>query len=375
MNSFQQYLFQNVLKTMLTIVGGLVLIALLTQGLTQMDLIVENRQSALTFFYVSMLAAPQVISLLLPIALFIAAASSLNRAHRDSEIVVAQAAGMTRFQIASPILRLAILAALLQLAINLWVQPASYREMRETVTNAKSDLAASLVRPGEFNNPAENLTVYVGEALGGGELRTLLISDQRDPNSEAVYIARSGALTEVDGVPAILMRDGRVQQADPKGNVSDLTFDQYVFELGAFMKTDGGFILKSSDRYLPELFFPDMTNYYDKKNINKFLAEGHSRLAAPILNLAMAMLAVIAVLGGDFNRRGYQTRIAACTGIAITIQLLVLMSVSTGEGDPALNVIQYLTPFLAFVMLSVIFFWGRHFSRRLMARHRAKAFA
>ena len=51
------------------------------------------------------------------------------------------------------------------------------------------------------------------------------------------------------------------------------------------------------------------------------------------------------------------------------------MSVSTGEGDPALNVIQYLTPFLAFVMLSVIFFWGRHFSRRLMARHRAKAFA
>ena len=122
---------------MLTIVGGLVAIALLTQGLTQLDLIVENRQSAFTFLYVSALAAPQVISLLLPFALFIAATASLNRAHRESEIVVAQASGMSRFGIASPILRIAALSAVLHLFINLWIQPYAYREMRETVSSAR----------------------------------------------------------------------------------------------------------------------------------------------------------------------------------------------------------------------------------------------
>ena len=266
MKRFQRYLFENVLKTMLTIVGGLVLIALLTQGLTQIDLIVEDRQSALTFLYVSALAAPQMVSLLMPLALFVAAVSALNRAHRDSEIVVAQASGMSRWDIASPILRLAVLGAILHLIINLWIQPTSYREMRETVSNAKSDLAASLIRPGEFNTAVDGLTVYVGESLGGGELRTLLISDTRDPNGAATYIARTGALTKVDDVPAIVMRNGRVQQVDTSGTLSDLTFDQYVFEMSAFVKDDTNFVLKASDRYLPELFRPDMTNYYDKQH-------------------------------------------------------------------------------------------------------------
>ena len=45
MNKFQRYLFSNVLRMMLTIVGGLVTVALLTQGLTQLDPIVETENA------------------------------------------------------------------------------------------------------------------------------------------------------------------------------------------------------------------------------------------------------------------------------------------------------------------------------------------
>ncbi|ACT59612.1 LptF/LptG family permease [Hirschia baltica] len=359
MDRFQQYLFGNVLRTMVSIVGGLVLIALLTQGLTQIDLIVENRQSAFTFLYVSMLAAPQVIGLLLPIALFVAAIATLNRAHRDSEIVVAQAAGMSRLQIASPVLRIAAIAALLHLCINLWVQPASYREMRETLTSARTDLAATLVKPGEFNSPAHNLTVYIGKSLGGGELRTLLISDARDPDANTTYIARTGAVTEVEGVPAILMRNARVQKIDGNGQLWDGTFDQYIYELAAFVDSDTSYVLKASDRFLHELLYPDFNNFYDRDNAEKFYAEGHSRLALPLMNMFMAMLAVVAVLGGDFSRRGYQTRISVATGIGLFAQLLALASVSVGEDNPKLNFIQYLIPILSFTILAFMFFWGR----------------
>ncbi|MFC7290202.1 LptF/LptG family permease [Hirschia litorea] len=359
MDRFQQYLFGNVLRTMVAIVGGLVLIALLTQGLTQIDLIVENRQSALTFLYVSVLAAPQVVGLLLPIALFVAAISTLNRAHRDSEIVVAQAAGMSRLQIASPVLRIAAFAAIIHLCINLWVQPASYREMRETLTSARTDLAATLVKPGEFNSPAHNLTVYVGKSLGGGELRTLLISDSRDPDASTTYIARTGAVTEVEGVPAILMRNARVQKVDANGQLWDGTFDQYIYELAAFMDSDTSYVLKASDRFLAELFYPDQNNFYDRDNADKFLAEGHSRLALPLMNMFMAMLAVVAVLGGDFSRRGYQRRISIATGIGLFVQLLALASSSIGEDDPSLNIIQYAVPILSFSVLAFLFFWAR----------------
>ena len=76
MSGFQRYLFRNVLRTLLAIVGGLALIAVLTQGLAQdrLDLIVENRQSVVVYLWVTTLATPQIISLLMPIALFIATA-------------------------------------------------------------------------------------------------------------------------------------------------------------------------------------------------------------------------------------------------------------------------------------------------------------
>ena len=91
MNLVQRYLFFHVLRMVLIIVGSLTLLALLAQGLSRTDLIVESRQSALTYFYVVALGAPQVIALLTPLALFVATIWALNKIHRDSEIVVAEA--------------------------------------------------------------------------------------------------------------------------------------------------------------------------------------------------------------------------------------------------------------------------------------------
>ena len=72
MTGFQRYLFRNVLRTLFAVVGGLALIALLSQGLDpdQLNLIVENRQSIGVYFWVTILAVPQILSLLMPIALF-----------------------------------------------------------------------------------------------------------------------------------------------------------------------------------------------------------------------------------------------------------------------------------------------------------------
>ena len=114
-------------------------------------------------------------------------------------------------------------------------------------------------------------------------------------------------------------------------------------------------ILKESDRYLPELFYPDMTNFYENANADKFLAEGHARIADPLLNIAMAMLAIFAVLGGDFSRRGYGQRIAFASAGAVTLRLAQFGAVSAGEGDPSLNWLQYFLPAAVVAVISIFF--------------------
>jgi len=356
MSGFQRYLFRNVLRTLIAIVGGLALIALLTQGLSQInDTIVQNRSSMVTFLWASLLATPQIISLLMPIALFIATAAALNVAHRENEVVVAQASGMSNWQVASPVLRLATLAAILHLGLNLWIQPAASRELRTTLTTASTDLASSLVREGTFMTHGDGLTTFAG-AVNGSEITFLVANDSRNPKNEVTYIAKSAFLSELEGKPALILRDGQRETLRANGALESLSFQQSPLELGAFVNDQKAVILEESDRFLPELFYPDMTNYYDNANVDKFLSEGHARIATPLLNIAMAMLAIFAVLGGDFSRRGYARRIAIASGVALVVRIAAFGATSQAAKDPDLNVVQYLLPIGVVIVIGFLFF-------------------
>lgn len=356
MSAFQRYLFRNVLRTLIAIVGGLALIALLTQGLSQIqDTIVQNRQSMLAFLYVSVLATPQIISLLMPIALFIATAAALNVAHRENEIVVAQASGMSNWQVASPVLRLATLAAILHLGMNLWIQPTASRELRTTLTTASTDLASSLVREGTFMTHGNGLTTFAG-SLEGSDINFLVANDSRNPKNEVTYIAKSAFVSEIEGKPALVLRDGQRQTLRTNGALESLTFQQSPLELGAFVNDQKAVILEESDRYLPELLYPDMTNHYDNKNVDALLAEAHARIATPLLNIAMAMLGIFAVLGGDFSRRGYARRISIASGAALILRLAGFWATSAAGKDPALNVVQYGLPIGVILLVGFLFF-------------------
>lgn len=367
MTKIQAHLFRQILQAVVVIVGGLVMMALLAQGLSRTDLILENRQSALTYFYIVMLGSPQVIALLTPLAIFVGAVWSLNRIHKDSEIVVAQAAGMTRWQVASPILRLALMCAVLHLAVNLWVQPLAQRNMREAVAVARADLAAALIRPGQFTTNGERLTFYAREQVGG-ELRGVMISDMTDPDYPTDILARTAALVTVEGKPTLVLRDALSQQLDENQQLSILEFDQYMFDLTDFMKEDSELILKASDKFLHELFFVDRKDYFQNKEADAFLAEANARLTTPLLNIAMALLAIVAVLGGDFSRQGYGRRIGYATGGASLVLVVQLALQSASADDPALNTAQWVAPIGVIGGLSWVYFRrGRHIGMRQRA--------
>jgi lipopolysaccharide export system permease protein len=323
--------------------------------LSRTDVILENRQSALTYFYIVMLGSPQVIALLLPLALFVASVWSLNRIHKDSEIVVAQAAGMTRWQVASPVLRLAVVCMLVHMSVNLWVQPMSQRAMREAVAEARADLAAALFRAGQFTSNGERLTFYARDQVGG-ELRGVLISDMTNPDYPTDILARSAALVTVDGRPTLLLRDALSQQLDSSQQLAVLEFDQYMFDLTDFMQEDSELVLKASDKFLYELLFVDRKNYFETKEADSFLAEANARLTSPLLNIAMALMAIFAVLGGDFSRQGYSRRISIATGGAILVLVVHLALQSAAADDPSLNIALWAVPVLTGLTLAWIYF-------------------
>src|SRR3954470_10186516 len=157
MRLIDRYLLKQLLGPTVLAATALTAVALLSQSLAGLDLLVGQRQSGLVFLKITLLYMPQLINMILPVALFVAALVSLNRLHTEQEIVVCFAGGMSRWRVISPAFRLAATVAFIALVMNLFVQPASFRAMREALFEVRTDLVSTLVREGEFAEPSPGL--------------------------------------------------------------------------------------------------------------------------------------------------------------------------------------------------------------------------
>lgn len=367
MRLIERYLFRQLLGPTLLATAALVALALLARSLSEFDVLVEQRQSALVFLKIILLALPQLFSIMMPLALFVAALVALNRLHTEQEIVVCFAGGMSRWSVISPAMRLAVLAAMVSLVCGLWLQPWSARQIRETAFEIKTDVASTLVQPGQFTEPGPGLTVYAQSIDRDNKIQNLFIHQEMPNGGASTYSSREAEIATRKGEPVLIMRHGSNQQFSRQGVLQYTSFDEYTFDLSSMFHSDEMLHYKIADRYPHELFFPDMTQDWEQKNREKMIAEGHSRFAGPLYNIALMTMALAAVLGGAFSRMGYGKRIAAVAASALLVRIIGFGVQAACEDDPWLNILQYLVPLSAM-------WWGMSqiFRQKVSARVRRK---
>jgi len=363
----ERYLFRQLLGPTLAATAALTAVAILSEALSSISVLVNDRQSALVFAKIILLAMPQLIVLILPIAVLIAGLIGMNRLHTDNEIVICFAGGVSRWRVVSPAIRLASLVTLFSFVLTFWIQPISYRALRDTLEAVRSNLLSTMIRPGAFTHPAPGLTVYAQSVSDDGVIHNLFIDHETGAGRDTTISAREGRLTVRDGAPIMLMRHGANQEFSGAGTLNFLSFDENALDLRPMLGQARAVRYKLSDRYLHELFFPNTDNPWDAANASPMLAEGHARITAPLYNLTFMSLALAAILGGGFSRLGYGTRIAAVAGAALLIRVLGLAAQGAAAHAPELNALQYLVPLLAIAGSAVVLFGGQRTARRLAA--------
>jgi len=367
MRLIDRYLFGQLLGPTLLATAALSAVAVLSQSLSALDILVDQRQTALIFAKITLLAMPQLIVMILPVAILVAALVALNRLHTEQEIVICFTGGMSRWRVISPAIRLSILAALASLVLTLWIQPLCFRELRATLEAVRADLAATLVKPGHFTHPAPGLTVYARSVDDDGVFHNLFVDVDNGRGRDTTITAREGRLVKRGGDPVLIMHHGANQEFSPTGVLNFLSFDEYAFDLKSLMSLDRSVRYKLSDRYLHELVFPDTRLDWERRNLRKLTAEAHSRLAAPLYDIAFMAIALAAVVGGAFSRQGYGGRIAAAAGAAVVVRTLGFGVQAAAASNPAFNPPQYLVPLAAMAVAALMVF-GRPVRRPAFGR-------
>ena len=361
MRLLQKYFLRQARTPLLLSLSALSLLALLTQSLSTLDLITQNRQSAMTFMYITVLALPQLFSIIMPLAVFIAMLYALNRLNVDSELVVTKASGFSPWQIASPALRIASYALVAHLLINLFAQPYTFRLMRTALLDVHTDIASRMVRAGEFTTPSNGLTIYASEILPTGLMRDVLIYDERSSDAPLTYSAHQGQVNStLDGRTNFILYQGSVSFLTDTGSMDITDFDKTTYDLTDILGVDPVLRLKTSDRYLHELFFPDPSDPSVIRFKNEYLAEGHNRLSTPLYNYALALLALAFLVRGEHKKMGYGGRIAAAAALGFTLRLGGFAITSAAEKDAAMNIAQYALP----IIIAMITIWYLLYKKR-----------
>lgn len=339
----------------------------LSQSLQLLDLVINRGQSAPMFVYLTVLLLPSLLVLILPIAFFAGTLYGLHKLNSDSELVVMSACGQSRSQLATPVMIAAVAAMLFTYLCSLYLMPLGHRTMKNAVMDIRADIGAAILNEGDFNTPAEGLTVFMRELSSDGHIHGILVHDNRDQQRPTTYIARSGLLVQTVAGGRLVMMDGTIEQnlAKNPGQLSVLKFQRYVFDLDQFAGPQQNAELDAGDRYLSELFWPDLRNSRLKgkakaKNTRAiFIAEAHNRLAAPLYCLTFALIALAGVTSGRRQRGAYALRLTMACLLAAALRIIGYGAQSMVARSPHLWFVLYLIPLLGAALALMEFDGGR----------------
>ncbi|MDB5369791.1 MAG: lptF [Roseomonas sp.] len=332
MTRLDRYLFRQLAITLVAVTIGLAALVWLTQSLRFIELVLDRGLSPAVFVELTGLLLPSFLAVILPITTFVVTLFTYVRLASDRELVVMRSAGLSDWRLSRPALLLAVLSTGLCLFLQLWLVPVSHAAFREWQFEIRNEMAAILVQEGVFSALGDNLTVYARRRDADGNLRGILLHDSREPGAPVTIMAEQGRLVSTPRGPRVTLLDGVRQtlEQSPPGSpnpgprLSVLTFTENSLDLATSSRSqqDSPRNRDSRERFVNELLNPDPAENLPERDLRKFRAEGHQRLASPFSALAFALVALATALGTSFRRHGDSR--PAMLGVMLVVGLLAL---------------------------------------------------
>jgi len=356
MTRVHNYIFRQLAWWTIIVATSLTCVVWLTQSLRFVDMIVNRGLSVTSFLSFTLLLLPTFLSLIGPIAIFVAIVFTYNRMLNDREIIVLSASGLSPIKIGRPALILSFLLMGFGYLNTLYLMPSSYREFKDLQREYRSDLASVFLQEGVFNPIIEGITVFVRERNKVGELFGIIVHDERKPEKPITIMAEKGAIISGDRGPRVLMINGNRQEVSSvDGRLSLLYFEKYTFDLQDINETNINVWREPRERFLHELFFPkEQAGFASRKDYRKLRMEGMFRVSSPILYFAFTVMAVALLLTGHLYRRAQYIRILTAAGGVIILQISVLGLKNLGEKFHQIEALIYLIPIIFTIFFSAV---------------------
>ncbi len=329
----------------------------LSQSLRFVDLIVNKGLSVPRFVYLTSLLVPSLVLVVLPFAAFIGTLLGYQRLRSESELAIFRATGLSDWQIARGALLLGLIFTLMSYAVSLWLMPTAYRQFRELQFDIRQNVSAVSLQARVFTSITDGLTVYIADRTAEGDLADILVHDTRERDRTITLLAERGQLIRGESGPILRLWDGSYQERDENGELSIVSFAETAVDLVG-QQAPQARSLKTRELYLADLLNPAPAVENPDERAQR-IAEGHDRLAWPLVSLALPLVAVTSVLRHRPVRESSWHATAAAAALAVAIALASFTLLNLAKTDLRLIPVLYAVPLGAVLVCVVLLVGGR----------------
>lgn len=360
-----RYIFRQLFWALIAVTAGLTALIWLTQSLRFVELVVNRGLSLLVFMRLTGLLIPSFIAVILPITTYVVIQFIYQRLAGDREVTVMRAAGLSPIALARPALAVALLATIVGYWLNLIAVPNTLASFREFQWEIRNKVAAFLLQEGVFTSISDKLVVYVRTRSPDGSLHGILVDDARDRAAHATILAESGQLVEGTNGPRVLLLNGSRQEIDHQtSRLNILTFSENEIDLANATGPEGGRPADMSEVGIRDLLHPRRAL---PRDVPKWIAEAHKRLASPLASISYALVALVSVLTGAFRRHGGFLRPLVAVFAVVLLVAVGLTIDGLAARDNALIPLIWVRALLPGIVCAIVLFAPIRWSRRTPA--------
>lgn len=350
MDVISRYVFRQTATALVMILLTLTVIVWMTMALREIDVMTDHGQGFLIFLTITLLALPNLIAVVAPVALLISSIHVLTRLNNDSGIIILTAAGATVWRLMRPFLLLGTLVFAFVFVSNAYLSPHSLRTLRDYVVEIRTDLISQVIQPGNFVSPEDGLTFHIRGRDEDGTLRGLMVNDARDEEQTITYLADRGQVLQQDGRSFLVMRGGHIQRVDAKReDVQIIAFDSYIFDISELGPEAKKKSYEAKERFLGELWNPDPDDPRYQRQAGKFRAELHDRIASPLYAIVFVVIAVSMLGFARTTREGAAQSIAFAFIFAVAVRGAGLAATNLAVKHAWAVALIYAIPLLALI--------------------------
>ena len=365
MRRLDRYVVRHFLQAYIYCIAGFFSIWFIFDVSDNISTFLDQRISRTLILEYYLTQMPQILVILLPVALLLALLFSLGRMSRSNEIVSMLTSGVSLPRILAPLFFIGLLTTAASTALNWSLAPHGEFAHKRLLEDPQSRRQQVGLTAQIFRNRTDNRTWFIQQFFPGENLFRNVHIVQQDGNDNIVIAYITTRALYHPETHAWELQQTKVVYYDSDGNITKTI--PYAESLTVNDWSETPFRLSSANLRAEHLSVPELREYLQFNSdfpttlLAPFATHLEYRIALPWTCAVVALIA--GSLGIGYSRRGIVSSVAAAILLVFAMNFVMHLFLALGEGARIPTWAAAWTPNIIFGIIGLVLLYYRATNR------------